>query len=108
MTQVAVIRGKRDSLSGAPVMATDLRASASLVLRRARLGLGCGLGHLLERSLGRGCCRGVAGLEARGLELLDGLGLGGVEELEEDVRIEAEVSTVPPWSGHSQRSRQRS
>ncbi len=32
MTQVAVVRGKRDSLSGAPVMATDLRASASLVL----------------------------------------------------------------------------
>jgi len=32
MTQVAVVRGKRDGLSGAPVMATDLRASASLVL----------------------------------------------------------------------------
>ena len=32
MTQVAVVRGKRGGLSGAPVMATDLRASASLVL----------------------------------------------------------------------------
>ena len=32
MTQVAVVRGKRDGMSGAPVMATDLRASASLVL----------------------------------------------------------------------------
>jgi UDP-N-acetylglucosamine 1-carboxyvinyltransferase len=32
MTQVAVVRGKRKGLSGAPVMATDLRASASLVL----------------------------------------------------------------------------
>ena len=31
-TQVAVVRGKPDGLSGAPVMATDLRASASLVL----------------------------------------------------------------------------
>ncbi len=31
-TQVAVIRGKAGSLSAAPVMATDLRASASLVL----------------------------------------------------------------------------
>jgi UDP-N-acetylglucosamine 1-carboxyvinyltransferase len=32
MNQVAVVRGKRAGLSGAPVMATDLRASASLVL----------------------------------------------------------------------------
>ena len=32
MTQVAVVRGERGGLSGAPVMATDLRASASLVL----------------------------------------------------------------------------
>lgn len=32
MTQVAVVRGKHKGLSGAPVMATDLRASASLVL----------------------------------------------------------------------------
>lgn len=32
MTQVAVVRGKPGSLSGAEVMATDLRASASLVL----------------------------------------------------------------------------
>ena len=32
MTQVAVVRGKRGGLSGAEVMATDLRASASLVL----------------------------------------------------------------------------
>ena len=32
MTQVAVVRGKPGGLSGAPVMATDLRASASLVL----------------------------------------------------------------------------
>jgi UDP-N-acetylglucosamine 1-carboxyvinyltransferase len=32
MTQVAVVRGRRGGLSGAPVMATDLRASASLVL----------------------------------------------------------------------------
>lgn len=31
-TQVAVVRGKPSGLSGAPVMATDLRASASLVL----------------------------------------------------------------------------
>lgn len=31
-TQVAVVRGKPGQLSGAPVMATDLRASASLVL----------------------------------------------------------------------------
>ena len=31
-TQVAVVRGKPKALSGAPVMATDLRASASLVL----------------------------------------------------------------------------
>jgi UDP-N-acetylglucosamine 1-carboxyvinyltransferase len=31
-TQVAVVRGKPNSLSAAPVMATDLRASASLVL----------------------------------------------------------------------------
>jgi UDP-N-acetylglucosamine 1-carboxyvinyltransferase len=31
-TQVAVVRGKPGGLSGAPVMATDLRASASLVL----------------------------------------------------------------------------
>lgn len=31
-TQVAVVRGKPKGLSGAPVMATDLRASASLVL----------------------------------------------------------------------------
>ena len=28
----AVVRGNADSLTGAPVMATDLRASASLVL----------------------------------------------------------------------------
>ena len=32
MTQVAVVRGRRGGLSAAPVMATDLRASASLVL----------------------------------------------------------------------------
>ena len=32
MTQVAVVRGQRGGLSGAPVMATDLRASASLIL----------------------------------------------------------------------------
>lgn len=32
MTQVSVVRGKRGGLSGASVMATDLRASASLVL----------------------------------------------------------------------------
>ena len=32
MTQVAVVRGSPGGLSGAPVMATDLRASASLVL----------------------------------------------------------------------------
>ena len=32
MSQVAVVRGTRGGLSGAPVMATDLRASASLVL----------------------------------------------------------------------------
>jgi UDP-N-acetylglucosamine 1-carboxyvinyltransferase len=31
-TRVAVIRGRPDGLTGAPVMATDLRASASLVL----------------------------------------------------------------------------
>ncbi len=31
-SRVAVIRGKRGALTGAPVMATDLRASASLVL----------------------------------------------------------------------------
>jgi UDP-N-acetylglucosamine 1-carboxyvinyltransferase len=31
-TQVAVVRGKKGGLSGAPVMATDLRASASLIL----------------------------------------------------------------------------
>jgi len=31
-SQVAVVRGSKDSLSGAPVMATDLRASASLIL----------------------------------------------------------------------------
>jgi UDP-N-acetylglucosamine 1-carboxyvinyltransferase len=31
-TQVAVVRGRPDGLTGAPVMATDLRASASLVL----------------------------------------------------------------------------
>ena len=31
-TRVAVVRGKRGGLQGAPVMATDLRASASLVL----------------------------------------------------------------------------
>jgi UDP-N-acetylglucosamine 1-carboxyvinyltransferase len=32
MSQVAVVRGTRGGLSGAPVMATDLRASASLIL----------------------------------------------------------------------------
>jgi UDP-N-acetylglucosamine 1-carboxyvinyltransferase len=32
MTQVAVVRGRPGGLSGAQVMATDLRASASLVL----------------------------------------------------------------------------
>jgi UDP-N-acetylglucosamine 1-carboxyvinyltransferase len=32
MTQVAVVRGERNNLDAAPVMATDLRASASLVL----------------------------------------------------------------------------
>ena len=32
MSQVAVVRGQRGGLSGAQVMATDLRASASLVL----------------------------------------------------------------------------
>ena len=32
MTQVAVVRGKAGGLSGAEVMATDLRASASLVI----------------------------------------------------------------------------
>jgi UDP-N-acetylglucosamine 1-carboxyvinyltransferase len=32
MSQVAIVRGKRGGLSGASVMATDLRASASLVL----------------------------------------------------------------------------
>ncbi len=32
MTQVAVVRGQRGKLDAAPVMATDLRASASLVL----------------------------------------------------------------------------
>jgi len=31
-SQVAIIRGQRGGLSGAPVMATDLRASASLIL----------------------------------------------------------------------------
>ncbi|MDH4018605.1 MAG: UDP-N-acetylglucosamine 1-carboxyvinyltransferase, partial [Xanthomonadales bacterium] len=31
-SQVAVVRGSRGGLSGAPVMATDLRASASLIL----------------------------------------------------------------------------
>ena len=31
-TQVAVVRGEKGILSGAPVMATDLRASASLIL----------------------------------------------------------------------------
>jgi len=31
-SQVAVVRGERGGLSGAPVMATDLRASACLVL----------------------------------------------------------------------------
>jgi UDP-N-acetylglucosamine 1-carboxyvinyltransferase len=31
-TQVAIVRGKRGQLKGAPVMATDLRASASLIL----------------------------------------------------------------------------
>src|SRR5207248_1340604 len=31
-TRIAVIRGKPGGLTGAPVMATDLRASASLVL----------------------------------------------------------------------------
>jgi len=31
-TQVAVVRGRPDGLTAAPVMATDLRASASLVL----------------------------------------------------------------------------
>jgi len=31
-TQVAVVRGNKGGLSGAPVMATDLRASASLIL----------------------------------------------------------------------------
>ena len=31
-SQVAVVRGSKGSLSGAPVMATDLRASASLIL----------------------------------------------------------------------------
>lgn len=31
-TQVAIVRGKRGKLTGAPVMATDLRASASLIL----------------------------------------------------------------------------
>jgi UDP-N-acetylglucosamine 1-carboxyvinyltransferase len=31
-TRVAVVRGKRGGLTGAPVMATDLRASACLVL----------------------------------------------------------------------------
>ena len=32
MAQVAIVRGNRGELSGAGVMATDLRASASLVL----------------------------------------------------------------------------
>ena len=32
MSQVAVVRGRRGGLSGAPVMVTDLRASASLIL----------------------------------------------------------------------------
>jgi UDP-N-acetylglucosamine 1-carboxyvinyltransferase len=31
-SQVAVVRGKRGGLSAAPVMATDLRASACLIL----------------------------------------------------------------------------
>jgi UDP-N-acetylglucosamine 1-carboxyvinyltransferase len=31
-TQVAIVRGQRGKLNGAPVMATDLRASASLIL----------------------------------------------------------------------------
>jgi UDP-N-acetylglucosamine 1-carboxyvinyltransferase len=31
-TQVAIVRGKKGKLKGAPVMATDLRASASLIL----------------------------------------------------------------------------
>ncbi|MES2769473.1 MAG: UDP-N-acetylglucosamine 1-carboxyvinyltransferase [Bdellovibrionota bacterium] len=31
-TQVAIVRGKKGKLTGAPVMATDLRASASLIL----------------------------------------------------------------------------
>jgi UDP-N-acetylglucosamine 1-carboxyvinyltransferase len=31
-SQVAIIRGEKNCLSGAPVMATDLRASASLIL----------------------------------------------------------------------------
>ncbi len=31
-TQVAIVRGKKGQLKGAPVMATDLRASASLIL----------------------------------------------------------------------------
>ena len=31
-TRVAVVRGKAEGLTGAPVMATDLRASACLVL----------------------------------------------------------------------------
>lgn len=31
-TQVAIVRGRRGQLKGAPVMATDLRASASLIL----------------------------------------------------------------------------
>ena len=32
MSQVSVVRGENGALDGAPVMATDLRASASLVL----------------------------------------------------------------------------
>jgi len=31
-SQVAIVRGEKGGLSGAPVMATDLRASASLIL----------------------------------------------------------------------------
>ena len=31
-SQVAIVRGNKGGLSGAPVMATDLRASASLIL----------------------------------------------------------------------------
>ena len=31
-SQVSIVRGEKGALSGAPVMATDLRASASLIL----------------------------------------------------------------------------